>query len=227
MKNTLLITAITVAFSGQAIAESVFQGFYGQISAGYESTDVSNKSGIVNNGVAIFHQGKDMTADGIDLVLGTGYNFTISDKFLIGIGGDWSAFNHTTNLSTYTRTGGTININNKVSDRYSVFITPSYSIDKDKLVYFKVGFSSQTVNGVIQTPTNHYFGQSSGKASLSGYVLGVGYKQVIAGGLYGFGEGNWYDYSKSKTNTLFGDYTLSSNPSAYTYTLTAGVGYNF
>jgi opacity protein-like surface antigen len=230
MKNTLLITAIATAFSGQAIAESAFEGFYGQIGAGYESTNVSNKSADVNNGERIFNQGKEMTADGIALVLGAGYNFAISDKFLIGIGGDWSTFNHATNVSTYTKADDSTNttdINSKVSDRYSVFITPSYALDKDKLVYFKAGFSGQTVNSIIQSPEHDNFGQSAGKANLSGYVLGVGYKQVIAGGLYGFGEGNWYDYSKSKTNTALANNTVSSNPSAYTYTLTAGVGYNF
>lgn len=240
MKNTLLITAIAAAFSGQAIAESAFEGFYGQIGAGYESNQTDIKNGTSTNGDRVLglEQAKDMTNDGVALILGAGYNFSITPKFVLGIGGDWSAFNRTTNSSVFNCVTGncirgdgslrTGTIATETSDRYSVFITPSYVIDNEKLVYFKVGYTGQTVNTIDKRNGSNTYDESAGKANLNGYVLGLGYKQIITGGLYGFGEGNWYDYSKSSSHATFSDGSQSSgNLGGSSYTLTAGVGYKF
>ena len=65
--------------------------------------------------------------------------------------------------------------------------------------------------------------------TVSGYVLGLGYKQIIAGGLYGYAEGNYMSYAKpsfSIASTALGS-TFSSNPSFNSYQLLVGVGYKF
>ena len=241
MKNTLLITAIAAVFSGQAVAESAFEGFYTQIGTGYESNQADLKNVITVNQERVqgFEQAKDMTNDGVALILGAGYNFSITPKFVLGIGGDWSAFNRTTNSSTFNCVTSTTScfkdgslktgtIATETSDRYSVFITPSYVIDNEKLVYFKVGYTGQTVNSIDKRDGSNTYDESAGKANLNGYVLGLGYKQIITGGLYGFGEGNWYDYSKSSSHATFSDGSqLSGNIGGSSYTLTAGVGYKF
>jgi hypothetical protein len=70
----------------------------------------------------------------------------------------------------------------------------------------------------------------SNKAQVSGYVLGLGYKQLITGGLYGFVEANYYSYAKpslSSTYTDEGGGTVSSNPNVSAYNLLLGVGYRF
>jgi len=239
MKDTLLIAAIAALFSGQAAAESAFEGFYTQIGTGYENnqTDLKNATAIKNDGkVYGGDQVKDMSNDGVALILGAGYNFSITPKFVLGIGGDWSAFNRNTNSSTFNcvtsndscfKPDGTLRTSElaiKTSDRYSVFITPSYVIDNEKLLYFKAGYTGQTVNSIDTRDNN----QSVGKANLNGYLLGLGYKQIITGGLYGFGEGNWYDYSKSSVHATTIDGTEhSSNIGGSSYTLTVGVGYKF
>ena len=54
-------------------------------------------------------------------------------------------------------------------------------------LYAKVGYSGATAN-----TDSDSFGQAS--SSLSGYALGLGYKQVIRGGLYGYAELNYAKY---------------------------------
>ncbi|QWD89244.1 hypothetical protein GQ367_01850 [Polynucleobacter sp. MWH-CaK5] len=67
---------------------------------------------------------------------------------------------------------------------------------------------------------------------MSGYILGLGYKQIITGGLYGFAEGNYMSYGKksfSSSATLPDGrpLNLTLNPDANAYTLLVGVGYKF
>jgi len=165
-------------------------------------------------------------SDGINLVLGTGYNFQLHPKFLLGIGGDWSALNNVTNKVLITSAPpqkyDNDSIGFKTSNRYSIFVTPSYVIDKDKLAYFKVGYTGQEIT-IVDGSNSSTFGESS---YLNGYVLGLGYKQLIIGGLYGFCEGNYYGYSKNYwSNTNPNGYQSKVNLDVLSYTFLAGIGY--
>jgi outer membrane immunogenic protein len=91
-----------------------------------------------------------------------------------------------------------------LSNRFNLFITPGYAIDKDKLVYIKAGYSqvtaqynvstslTRTANGVSTKTAATGGSQSSNQG---GYLIGLGYKQIITSGLYGFVEGNYMGYS--------------------------------
>jgi len=94
----------------------------------------------------------------------------------------------------------------QLSNRFNLFITPGYAIDKDKLVYVKAGYSqvtakynyatsrTRTINGV-STTTSDRTGGGSQSSNQGGYLIGLGYKQMFASGLYGFVEGNYMGYS--------------------------------
>ncbi len=56
----------------------------------------------------------------------------------------------------------------------------------------------------------------------TGYSLGLGYKQVIEGGLYGFGEVNYAAYSSKNDG---GGFSGSNKPTATN--IIVGVGYRF
>jgi opacity protein-like surface antigen len=124
----------------------------------------------------------------------------------------------------------------------NIFVATGYEIDKDKLVYLKAGFSS--VKGAVSAPTNAStggqtiaisesgFSPSGQSKTLNGYILGVGYKQIISGGFYAFAEGNYMNYGKQnfgKTTPGPYDSTLTTNTSSglNTYQLLVGVGYRF
>ena len=81
------------------MAQSAFQGFYGQLGTGYESNSLSSLNSnatvtpVVPNAFATTFPTVttgNQTASGMPLVAGVGYNYAISNSWLIGIGGDYS-----------------------------------------------------------------------------------------------------------------------------------------
>jgi len=246
---SLLSSLFLISFSASnAQAQSAFSGFYGQISTGYESNQLGGQSDAgrvtpyartdTNN------TGPSQTFGGAPLVLGAGYYWQANDKWLIGVGADYSALSQNSSTypltasnvpgSTFIASGETLTINGgsmQLSNRFNLFITPAYAIDKDKLVYVKAGYSqvtaqynrgtsrTRTNNGVSTTTAGTGGGQSSNQG---GYLIGLGYKQMFASGLYGFVEANYMGYSApsySFTSTNGQD----TNPSG-TRTVTASFG---
>ena len=133
------------------------------------------------------------------------------------MGADYSALTQTsssfpvsvTNVpgNNSLKSGETATLNGasmQLSNRFNLFITPAYAIDKDKLVYIKAGYSqvtaqfnrtnslTRTANGVSTTTAATGGSQSSNQG---GYLIGLGYKQIITSGLYGFVEGSYMSYS--------------------------------
>ncbi len=217
--GSAIISAVTVTSNAQA--QSAFAGFYGQLSTGYESnqlgsqTDTATVSPYAKSDTN--NTGPSQTFGGAPLIFGIGYNWQASDKWLIGLGADYSALTQTSSSipktvnnapgSTSVASGTNVTFNGgsmQLSNRFNLFITPGYAIDKDKLVYVKAGYSQVTAqynrstsitratNGVSTTSAVEGGNTSSNQG---GYLLGIGYKQIITGGLYGFVEGNYMGYN--------------------------------
>jgi opacity protein-like surface antigen len=97
------------------------------------------------------------------------------------------------------------------------------NVGTDGLAYFKVGYTGASVKSSQ--------GSASATENLSGYSLGLGYKQFFSGNWYGFGEANYFSYgnsvdnqsAKAGTRTLSWSTTLNAN----VYNLLVGVGYKF
>lgn len=157
--GSAIISAVTV--TSNAYAQSAFAGFYGQISTGYESNQLGSQSD--TSRVTPFaksdtnNSGPSQTFGGAPLVLGIGYYWQATDKWLIGLGADYSAINQTSPTSQLTvanvpgsaalASGENVTFNGssmQLSNRFNLFITPGYAIDKDKLVYLKAGYSQVT-----------------------------------------------------------------------------------
>jgi hypothetical protein len=238
--------ASLTAFNAQA--QSAFAGFYGQVSTGYESNQLGSQSDTsrltpyaksdTNN------TGPSQTFGGAPLVLGAGYYWQANDKWLIGLGADYSALSQTSSEipktvsnapgSTSVAPGSSVTFNGssmQLSNRFNLFITPGYAIDKDKLVYIKAGYSqvtaqynvstsvTRTANGVSTKTAATGGSQSSNQG---GYLLGLGYKQIIASGLYGFVEANYMAYSApSYTFTSTNGLDTSRGVNASTRTVTS------
>ena len=265
--KSLIVGMGLISLAAPALAQSVFAGFYGQISTGYESNQIGSISG--GSSVTPFASsdhnstGSSQSFGGTPLVLGAGYYWQASEKWLIGVGADYSALSQTspnysynsTNAkgSTSVATGETITANDlsmQLSNRFNLFITPAYAIDKDKLVYVKAGYSqvssqfnrstsvTKTLNGVSTTLPTVGGNQSSNQG---GYLIGLGYKQIITSGLYGFIEGNYMGYSapsytytttnvtdRSSGYSSVGTRTASVNfASLNTFQMLIGLGYAF
>ena len=222
MKKQLLVALTTGVICTSVIAQSAFEGFYGQIATGYENNYVSPlvaPTTIVTDGVSVFRtkEASSQSVSGVPLVLGVGYSFQVFPDWLIGIGGDYSVLSQTTSNYTVKNRNDTFpNPNNtiKFSNRYNLFISPGFALDNDKLIYVKAGYSSEqtTANNGGTTPSTSFV------TNRSGYIVGLGYKQIITKGLYGYGEFNYMNYGNKATtnswaNTANGSYSSQqSNP---------------
>lgn len=246
MKKILIATAVATAFvAPTAFAQSAFQGFYGQIATGYENNSASSLNGTIvdADGTRTNFNASNQSFGGAPLVIGLGYNFSVAPKWVVGLGADYSAISQKSSTYSSTLANGTAGaqVNGQtveVSNRFNVFVAPGYEIDKDKLVYLKAGYSSVQTKGAGPTTytepggLNVPISASSNTSTLSGYVLGLGYKQIITGGLYGFAEGNYMSYSKANNSgsVVNGDGSTSSvnsNANLSSYQLLVGVGYKF
>jgi hypothetical protein len=229
MKIKLLVAVATTIVASSAMAQSAFEGFYGQVSTGYENNS-ANSTSVLTGPAPFATLGLGSSSKGsVPLVVGLGYTFSLTPQYLLGIGADYSTLSSTLNNANFSCSdcaGAQAQV--KVSNRYSVYVTPGYQIDKDKMAYLKAGYSNQKVQEQLAgtaTPA----GAQLGSATTGGYVLGLGYKQIIDGGFYGFGEANYYSYSGvSLNNTLSDGTTLSgNNPKTTAYNFLVGVGYKF
>ena len=247
----LLISLAAAGLAGTVNAQSAFQGFYGQIATGYESNSATGISSplTLTDGAQSATVGSinasNQNFGGMPLIAGLGYNFSVTPKWLIGIGADYSFLTQESssfaiNYTIFDLQGNTLNgAKIKASNRLNIFITPGYAIDKDKLIYLKAGYSSIKVD--TTAPSSYTFasagdsipltGGTSQSKTLNGYVLGVGYKQIISGGFYGFAEGNYMSYGKQTFTTSITDQgnTLVTNPNVglNSYQFLVGVGYRF
>jgi hypothetical protein len=240
-KFAKLLALGLVCFSPSIFAQSAFQGFYGQIATGYENNSASNLDGVYKEAARIYpdtYNASTQNFGGAPLIVGLGYNFSVAPKFILGIGIDYSLTSQTS--STYSSNFSLIDSaltgqSLKVSNRLNIFVTPGYEIDKDKLIYLKAGYSSikATYNPPTASggePTAQTW--STPSSTVGGYILGLGYKQIITGGLYGFAEGNYMSYNKPSLVSNVSDsgastWTMTTNPSISTYQLLVGVGYRF
>jgi len=163
------------------------------------------------------------TKKDINTVIGSisaGYTLAISGPWSLGLGatiapGTSPSADYAVEITTPRGTSigpGTYN----VANIYSITLQPGYAIDKEKLIYAKVGYTGATAN-----TNSDSFGKAS--ASLSGYALGLGYKQIISGGLYGYAEFNYANYS----NVTVPYSQLTGNINATGMDVMVGLGYRF
>jgi hypothetical protein len=254
--------------TSNAQAQSAFAGFYGQVSTGYEGNQLGGMNGTVTNNpntnTNVGFTAPSQNFGGVPLVLGAGYYWQASEKWLIGVGADYSVLSQTSSNWTnnvYNLPGSNLiapdatltgsGLSKKLSNRFNFFLTPAYAIDKDKLVYLKAGYSqvsaqfnrATTATGTLNGVSNTVAAVGGSMTSTQGgYLLGLGYKQIITGGFYGFIEGNYMSYSapsytfgtQKQVKTALGVTPSSSISSSTTgpnslnsYQFLLGVGYAF
>lgn len=239
-----LLTLASVSLCNPSFADSKFEGFFGQISTGYEDDRFSNikPSWQYMDDTSVFGTGSasPKSVSQMPLVLGVGYFHTIDGKFMLGVGADYSPLSKSTKYFSHhsVRNDGfefdLENMKYEISNRVDAFLMPAYALDTDKLLYGKLGYSTAKLKytqGVDLTK-----GLVSGFESatqLNGFILGVGYKQSIQDGIYGFVEANhrWYGKKNISGSDFLSDGTqeirFTSSPSVNSNDLLVGIGYSF
>jgi len=226
LTGLLALAGVATFSSMQVHAQSKFDGAYGQVGVGYESIAPSYSNSnftVVGVGTAPINTSIS-NANGFTGVVTVGYMTTITKDFLLGIGAEYSPIagqkaNYSGSVLGTSLGNGSYNKENS----YNIFLSPATPIGADGLLYGKVGYTGATIKDT--------FGSSSTNTNYTGYSLGLGYKQIIQGGLYGFGEFNYMSYGNqtaSATGTVSG-YTVNSSitSNANAYNLIVGLGYKF
>lgn len=230
MKKKLLVASLLSAVAFSASAQSKFEGFYGQLGIGYSavSPGIKNSSLTSPAGTNYPFSSSIDNSSSFNGALSAGYTFNLDKQFTLGLGVDYQPFtgqetNYSltnSSLSPATSTGKW-----KQNNAYNIYIAPGVVVAPDSLVYAKLGFAGTQIK---TTPT----GGTSGTTNYTGYVLGLGYKQIITGGLYGFGEINYSSYGNQTSNgsgpwASGGTYTTKTEANANAFNALVGVGYKF
>ena len=221
-----LVAAGVMSLSAVANAQSTsFAGAYGQLGVGYENITPSFSASSLNIvGVGSAPISTNVSSQGSVMgVVTIGYMLPVTNDFLLGIGAEYNPFNSQSGNYNYGVAGVTQNGTYQVQNQYNIFLSPATPVGKDGLLYGKVGYTGAS--------TKHTEGGTSNTNNLTGYSLGLGYKQIIQGGLYGFGEVNYMGYS-NKTNSYSGvsggyAYNYSMTSSANVFNAVVGIGYKF
>ena len=239
MKKLLIAAAAAATLTApSAFAQSAFEGFYGQVGIGYEHNSLSSNSLNVVQKPGDPFSGTDGTTGapnqsggGFSGALGLGYTFSVAPKFLLGIGVDYSPLSVNTGNNLICN-DCTTSSNYKVSNRFNAYLTPGFEIDKDKMVYLKAGYTMEQIKQNVGASANTFTNSLSASANANGYILGLGYKQLIDKNIYVFGEGNYMGYSSVTVNSTGVNpdgstqaTSQSTKPSAYQFLV--GVGYKF
>ena len=215
MSKKLLIAAAAVAMSSGAMAQSAFEGFYGQLGVGYENNSFANKT--ASTGSAS-NAAPSQSAAGFSGTVGLGYNYAVAPNLVLGLGVDYNPLSLKSGQSALYNGSTGYNTTTQASNRYNIFVTPGYQFGADKLGYIKLGYSAEQLKA-----QNSGSSSTSGTANASGYIVGLGYKQLINKNIYVFGEANYMTYSNIAISS--GGNSINTTPSAYQALV--GVGYKF
>ena len=102
MKVKSLIVGIGfISLTTLAFAQSVFEGFYGQVGIGYENSTPSYSGGTLNNS-AYSYSLSGGTTNSFAATATIGYYFPVTGNFLLGIGAEYSPLSGTSTNATVT-----------------------------------------------------------------------------------------------------------------------------
>lgn len=224
-KSTRVILCAALIFSAaSAFSQSDFAGGYAQIGAGYQNVNASDGgSTLIVSGTTFPLNFNFSSGSGFSSQLSIGYNFEFANDYLLGIGADYLPLSSSGNYS-YSITFGDSSLSNtgsyKFKSGYTIFAQPAIKSGKDGLLYAKLGYASaSTESQGIGASTSHTF---------NGYVVGLGYKQMLSKQWFGFTEANYMKYGNTTiTTTVLTIFTPSVVIESSAYNFQVGVGYKF
>lgn len=232
MKRLGIYTVVTALLSVGAVAsahaQSKFEGAYGQLGIGFAtvSPGVSNSSltpPAGNTPSSYSYSTSTNSSNSFTGAVALGYTFSVTPQFTLGIGGDYLPINGQSANVTFSNSQlipSSSTYSWKQKQSYDFYIAPGIAITPDSLAYAKLGYSNTQIS------------LDSTNQNLSGYLVGLGYKQFITGGLYGFAEANYTSYGNKAISgsgpwATGGNYNINTTISANAFNALVGVGYKF
>jgi opacity protein-like surface antigen len=215
---TIVLTTLCLSLPVANAQSDKWQGAYGQVGIGYQSSSMSYSPWTYyrSNGSSSSGTASADNANNFALLLGVGYNFALSPSFVLGVGGEYAPLvgAKARSTTTYSDTSTSVYGQYNVQYAYNLFLAPGWVIDKEKLLYAKIGYAGAQTKS---SPSNNTY-------SFNGFSLGLGYKQFLTDNIYGFGEVNYTDYGNSNLRT---DLNFTGTMTLKATNLLLGLGYKF
>lgn len=204
--------------AAQAHASANFDGFFADFGFGYRDVNSSTSASLSVNGTPISSTLSSGQPTNISNVFTLGYNFPIDSTFKLGIGANISpASGQSQQIQLRTQNQVVTLLGIKPLYSYGFFLAPSLVIG-DGLAYLKLGAQTQVNN-------------SNTSPNFNGYLLGIGYKQLLTQSVYLFCEADYVSYPAqmySRAITASGrsiNSWVTTKPQGSRYLI--GLGYQF
>ena len=229
MRKLLLLVPLLSWAGASASAQSAFKGFYATAGVGMDTfmPAADDVTLTVKNGPFAGTYPQTTTyprAFDLSGTLSVGSLSAITSKFLLGIGVEYEAIGAGTDSVKSVGAKGNVSYSTyRQKSHYNIFLSPAYALREDKLVYGKIGYSNSTSDA-------DFDGAESPEHIAEGAILGAGYRQIVSGGLFFFGEANYFHYlpTNYSVTTLTRDgvlYTSDSKISSKGFSTLVGIGY--
>ena len=225
VKISALVLAMAGVFATNANAQTAkgnpWEGFYAEAAVGYGVFTPTISSARLGASTPVSTQQNDLGS--AKNKLGLGYTFGINDKYTLGIAASYSLGASSTASGTFWPSAAPSQakwFNYQLKDVWSVTLNPGYAIDKDKLAYAKVGMTGNTMG--INGQTANYQ-----TVNFTGYVVGLGYKQLVTKSIYVLGEVNYAGISSKTATIQTANGPLTGNVGGSGVDVMVGLGYKF
>ena len=168
---------------------------------------------------------KNTTTKKNNLIPGVDFNygFAIENNFVIGLGATYDLSKTKTGEATRSfvsiATPVTIITNNELKDHYSLYIQPTYVINKDSAMFAKLGKHFAKAN---YSWTDIFNGVSfSNSSNIEGWGYGLGFKNFLSNNLFVQGEVGIVNYEKFIDRSRIE--SLSMKPETVNATISVGI----
>ena len=178
---------------------------------------------------------KDNLIPGVDL----NYGFATGNNLVIGLGATYD-FSKTksgkksSNVIFWDNNqneDATQTVGSELKDHYSLYIQPTYVINKDSAMFAKIGRHFAKANFSLLLEPNGSATQSySGSKNIEGWGYGLGFKNFLSNNLFVQAEAGIVDYEKRnffENHTTFGTPTPRASIKPETMNATISFGYKF
>lgn len=214
-KITWLSAALLVATTSATHAESVFEGFSGNVGVAYQNYNTEFSNFRSQNGT-VFNIAPDESTGAVGK-LGLDYAWFLSPITNISVGATYSTNYGSAKPITITRPDGTVVPDDgtmKMKQKMSIYVAPGLLINESTLAYVKLGYT----NIDSQDETATVYGTSA-------YSYGVGGKFALDNKSFAYVEANYLAGKKSNFVSATSGSTFTIKPTGYE--LVVGYGFKF
>jgi opacity protein-like surface antigen len=175
---------------------------------------------------------KDNLIPGVDI----NYGFAMGNNLVIGLGATYDFSKTKSGKKSSNVSFGnsfedaTQTVGSELKDHYSLYIQPTYVINKDSAMFAKIGrhFAKANLSLLLEPSSNTQ--SYSGSQNIEGWGYGLGFKNFLSNNLFVQAEAGIVDYEKRnffENHTTFGTPTPRASIKPETINATISFGYKF